>query len=745
MKRLLPDGEISQSDLADLAARTAAQHNLEHYDYGRLGGKILATEIQRTAKTSFSQCMEDLKFHKDAHGPSPLISNEAYVFVLRNKKKLDSAIRPARDLDLTFFSLRTLMRAYLLKDAKTGVHIETPQYMFMRVAVGMSKGSVDQAIKVYNDMSQRYYVHATPTLFNSATNRPQLSSCFLLTMKDDSLEGIFDTFKDISQISKHAGGIGLSVSNIRAEGSRIRGKNGKSNGIVPMLRVLNNISLYVDQCGKRKGSIACYMEPWHADIMAFLELRLPVGAEEARARDLFLAVWIPDLFMERVKSNGLWSLMCPNECPGLQDAYGDEFRALYEKYEAEGSYRRQVKAQDVWMKILTSQVESGLPYICYKDAVNEKNAQKNLGTIRSSNLCTEVVLFSSPEESAVCNLASSCLPQYISEDGTAFDFELLEEKTRQIARNLNRVIDVNYYPLEEARVSNMRHRPTGIGVQGLADVFQKLKMNYDSEEAMTLDAHIFETIYYAALDESCTISQEEGPYESFQGSPASQGQLQFDLWGKTDDVYAKGRIGKMRWESLKSKIKEKGLRNSCMISPMPTASTSQIMNSYVQCFHPIPSVLYQRRTIAGDYLLVCPNFVDDMHYAGAWTPEVREKLQVTSGRVDDPRVADLIPAAIRARYKSVWDMKQKHVVDHALARAPFIDQTQSMELWVQNPDTQKLTNMQMYCWRNGLKTGIYYLRSQSKAKSIQFAIPATAKAAASAVVEEEEECLNCGS
>ena len=503
-----------------------------------------------------------------------------------------------------------------------------------------------------------------------------------------------------------------------------------------MLRVLNNISIYVDQGGgKRKGSIATYIEPWHADIMAFLELRLPVGADEARARDLFLALWVPDLFMERVRDGELWSLMCPDECPGLQDAYGAQFRELYEKYEAEGRYKKQVPAQQIWMKILTSQVESGLPYICYKDSVNEKSAQKNLGTIRSSNLCTEVVLYSSPDEVAVCNLASLCLPQFIR-DGV-FDFEFLAEKTKQVVKNLNRVIDVNFYPVEEARNSNMRHRPTGIGVQGLSDVFQKLGLAYQSEKAMQLDAHIFETIYYAALEQSCDLACEEEPYSSFEGSPASQGILQFDMWGKTEEVYQNGRIDKVRWESLKERIRQNGLRNSCLISPMPTASTAQIMNSFVQAFHPIPSVLYQRRTMAGDYLLVCPNFVDDMVAAGAWTPKVQQALQLCSGRVDDHSVASLIPENIRVKYTSVWDMKQKFVVDHALRRAPFVDQTQSMEVWLQQPDTRTLTNLHMYTWKKGLKTGVYYLRTQSKIKSIQFGVNDTQ--------QEEEECLNCGS
>ena len=432
--------------------------------------------------------------------------------------------------------------------------------------------------------------------------------------------------------------------------------------------------------------------------------------------------------------------MCPDECPGLQDAYGDEYKQLYERYEEEKRFKRQVKAQDVWMKILTSQVESGLPYIVFKDHVNRKSAQKNLGTIRSSNLCTEVVLFTSKDETAVCNLASICLPQYIRE-GT-FDFELLYEKTKQVVRNLNRVIDVNYYPTEEARNSNLRHRPTGIGIQGLSDVFQILGMAYQSPESMRLDAFIFETIYYAALESSCELAQDEEPYSSFEGSPASKGILQFDMWNKTEETYKDGRIGKEKWEALKEKIKRHGLRNSCLISPMPTASTSQIMNSYTQAFHPIQSVLYQRRTLAGDYLLICPNFVDEMYYAGAWTPELREKLQIANGRVDDDAVADLIPESIRKKYTSVWDMKQKFVVDHAISRAPYIDQTQSMELWLQSPNTKTLTNMHFYSWKNGLKTGCYYLRSQSKIKSIKFSIDATTK---KKVDDDEEECISCGS
>ena len=744
IKRLLPDRAILDEEYADLAARTAASHNLEHHHYGLLGGRILSTYIQSITKPTFSEAAEHLRSHEDDHGASPLINEDVYDFIIRNREAIDSAIRPERDFDLTFFSLRTLTRAYLLKSAKTSKPIETPQYMFMRVAIGICKSSLSDAIQIYNDMSQRLYVHATPTLFNAATNRQQCSSCFLLTVKDDSLQGIFDTFTQISNISKFGGGIGLSVSNVRGKGSRIRSTNGTSNGLVPMLRVLNNISLYVDQCGKRKGSIAVYLEPWHSDTLDFLDLRLPVGSEELRTRDLFLALWVPDLFMERVRDGKKWSLMCPDECPGLQDAHSEEFRELYESYEAAGKYKRQVDAQDVWMRILTSQTESGQPYICFKDAVNRKNAQKNLGTIRSSNLCTEVVLFSSPEEVAVCNLASLCLPQYVGAEDGAFDFELLEKKVRQVTRNLNNVIDVNYYPVEEARNSNQRHRPIGIGVQGLADALQKMKMAYESDEAKKMDAEIFEVIYFAALDESCELAKVHGPYSSFEGSPASEGVLQFDMWERTQQVYSEGRIGEERWEALKAKIKTHGLRNSCLISPMPTASTAQIMGSYAQAFHPINSVIMQRRTLAGDYLLICPTFVDDMIGAEAWTPEVREKLILASGRVDDPLVSGLIPDHIRKNYTSVWDMKQRHVVQHAVHRGCFVDQTQSMELWLAEPTTKVLTNMHFFSWRNGLKTGIYYLRGQSKAKSIQFSVGEPSSSAGQPPAEEDE-CLNCGS
>lgn len=747
VKRLMPDGTISAFDYADLAARTAASHNLTHYDYGLLGGKILATFIQSDTSPTFGEAVERLYHHEDSHGHCPLVSKETYDFVMEHRAELDSTVRPERDLDLSFFSIRTLTRAYLLKDAASGRFIETPQYLFLRVAVGICKGSLEQAVRVYHDMSQRYYVHATPTLFNSGTPRPQLSSCYLLTMKEDSLDGIFDTFKSISRISRYAGGIGISISNVRACGSRIRGSNGTSNGLVPLLRVLNNISVYVDQSGKRKGSIATYLEPWHADILEFLELRLPVGSEELRCRDLFTALWVPSLFMERVQSGGMWSLMCPNECPGLQDSYGEAFNELYTKYEREGRFKRQVKAQDVWMKILTSQVESGMPYLLYKDHVNEKNAQKNLGTIRSSNLCTEVVLFTSKDETAVCNLASICLPQYIRRGGDGpptFDFDLLEEKTRQVVRNLNRVIDINFYPTEEAKRSNMRHRPTGIGVQGLSDCFQILDLDsYECDDAMMLDMHIFETIYFAALTESCNLAQEQGPYSSFEGSPASKGLLQFDLWDKTEHTYSNGRIGSLRWEELKDRIRRFGLANSCLISPMPTASTSQIMNSFVQAFHPIPSVLYQRRTQAGDYLLICPNFVDDMIREGAWTPEVQERLQICDGRLDDPRIGDLVPERLKTKYRSVWAMRQKAVVDHSVIRAPFIDQTQSLELWMEKPDTKTLTNMHFYSHKKGLKTSIYYLRTQSKIKSLKFNIGEQQQQ--QQAVEEEEECLNCGS
>ena len=701
---------------------------------------MFALQLQRSVGLSFSENIRRLHAHQDRSGPSPLVSDDLFAMVEADGDRLDEAVRPERDFDLTYFGLRTLHRTYFLRDAISGKVVETPQYLFMRVALGICGGDVETAIQTYDDMSSRLYTHATPTLFNSGTRRPQLSSCFLLQMQSDSIDGIMDTLKQCAKISKHAGGIGLSLHNIRAQGSRIRGTNGTSNGLVPLHRVLNQLSLYVDQGGgKRKGSIACYLEPWHADIEDWIQLRLPVGSEEARARDLFYALWIPDLFMKRVQNNEPWTLMCPDQCPGLDECWGDEFEELYRKYERDGKGVRTIKSQDLWFRILTSQVETGLPYMLYKDACNRKSNQQHLGTIKSSNLCTEIVEYTSPDEVAVCNLASICLPQYVSSG--KFNFELLEKIVRRATRNLDRVIDVNYYPLPEAQHSNEKHRPVGLGVQGLADVFQRMELPYDSDEALKLDSHIFETIYYAAVSESCEIAKEKGFYPSFPGSPASEGKLQFDLWGKTEEVYTTGIVGREKWEALKAEVVEHGLRNSLLTAPMPTASTSQIMGSFTQAFHPIPSLLYQRRTQSGDFMLCCPAFIDAMEKRGLWTQETQEAVLRAQGRIDDPALEAIVPDDLKKLYQSVWTTKQKWVVDHALSRAPFIDQSQSLELFVEKPTTKILTSMHFYTWRKGLKTGLYYLRSRAKTHSINFSVTNTT----TSTDQTTTECISCGS
>ena len=716
-------------------ARLAAANSVDHPDYDKLAAKIFSQMIQKDIPFSFSDAVKEAYNHKYNGEPCPLVEKNFYNAVQENKDILNEKIIFSRDYLLSYFGIRTLYRSYLLKSNDGQQYYEIPQYMFMRVSVGISLDSngkldVDNALKTYNLMSQLKYTHATPTLFNAGTPRPQLSSCFLLTMKDDSIDGIFDTIKQCAKISKHAGGIGLSTSTIRASGSYIRGTNGHSNGLVPMLRVLNNTSRYVDQGGgKRKGSIAIYLEPWHADIMEFLELKLVTGKEEARARDLFYALWISDLFMQRVRNNEKWSLFCPNKAPGLSDVYGKEFVELYEKYEKEGRYTRQINAQDVWVKIMISQVETGVPYMCYKDPSNEKSNQKNLGTIRSSNLCTEIVEYSSDKEIAVCNLASISLPPFVDDNG-CFDYSEFHEVVKVAVANLNKVIDVNMYPLKEAEYSNLRHRPIGIGVQGLADCLIKMKIVYDSIEGIQTDRKIFEVMYHAAVESSYELAMKNGKYETFDGSPASQGILQFDLWKQTEEVYESGFYGRDAWEDLKDKVKTHGLANSLLIAPMPTATTSQIMNNFTESFSPLPSVLYQRRTLSGDFVLSHPQFVREMIAAELWTKEMQNKIQQQQGCVEN---IPEIPETIRRRYRSVWGMSQKWVIDHAASRAPFICQSQSLNIFMAEPTTSKLTSMHFYAHGKGLKTGMYYLRSQSKAKTIQFG------------VESNEVCESCSS
>lgn len=618
-----------------------------------------------------------------------------------------------RDYEIDFFGFKTLERGYLTKLGKKIV--ERPQQMFLRVALGIHLGDIERAVETYNLMSRKYFIHATPTLFNAGTPRPQMSSCFLLTMRDDSIEGIYDTLKQCAMISKYAGGIGLSVHNIRATDSYIRGTNGSSNGIVPMLRVYSDTARYVDQGGgKRKGSFAIYLEPWHADIFEFLDLKKNHGKEEARARDLFYALWTPDLFMERVEANGDWSLFCPNEAPGLCDAYGDDFRALYERYEREGRARRTVRAQELWAAVVSSQVETGVPYMLYKDAINRKSNQKNLGTIRSSNLCCEIVEYTSPDEVAVCNLASLNLSKFVKRgDGSApsFDLDELVRVTKVVVRNLNRVIDLNFYPLEEARRSNMRHRPVGLGVQGLADAFMLMRLPFDSAGARRLNRDIFEAMYFGAVTASVELAREEGAYETFPGSPASQGQLQFDMWGVEPS-------DRWDWASLKAKVQEHGMRNSLLVAPMPTASTSQILGNN-ECHEPYTSNLYTRRTLAGEFTVVNRHMMRDLLSRGLWTDDVRNQIIADQGSLRGVRG---VPDDVKALYKTVWEIKQRVLLDLAADRGAFIDQSQSLNVFMAAPTTPKITAMHFHGWKRGLKTGMYYLRTRPKADAIQFTV-----------------------
>jgi ribonucleoside-diphosphate reductase alpha chain len=637
-----------------------------------------------------------------------LIGDSTIDVIRRHADQLDSAIIYDRDYSFDYFGFKTLERSYLLR--MEGRVVERPQHMLMRAAVGIHGEDIASAIETYHLMSEKWFIHATPTLFNAGTPKPQLSSCFLLSMVDDSIPGIFETLNRCAQISQSAGGIGLSIHNIRATGSYIKGTGGTSNGIIPMLKVFNDTARYVDQGGgKRKGAFAIYLEPWHADIMEFLELKKNHGKEELRARDLFYALWIPDLFMERVKSDGQWSLFCPNECPGLYDTYGGEFEALYHKYEQEGRARKVIRAQELWNSIITSQIETGTPYMLYKDAANKKSNQKNLGTIRSSNLCTEIMEYTSPDEVAVCNLASIALPKFV-EDGT-FNFDKLIEITRVVTRNLNRVIDINYYPIPEARNSNMRHRPIGIGVQGLADAFILMGHAFDSPEARQLNKDIFEAIYFGAVTESNAIAEREGHYESFPGSPASQGQLQYDLWGVEPST-------RWDWAGLKAKIKQHGLRNSLLLAPMPTASTSQILGNN-ECIEPYTSNIYTRRTLSGEYIVVNKHLLNDLIRLNLWDEDMKEMLIASNGSIQH---IPGIPAELKERYKTVWEISQKALIDMAADRGAFICQSQSLNLFVESPNMGKLSSMHFYAWQKGLKTGMYYLRGKAAVDPIKFTL-----------------------
>lgn len=711
----LYDG-VTTSELDNLAAEVCASLTVRHPDYAILAARIAISNLHKTTSQSFSNTMKRLYTYVNPKtgGNAQLIDTEVYGIIKKNAAHLDEAVDYKRDFGYDYFGFKTLEKSYLIRlDGKV---VERPQHMLMRVAVGIHKEDIPSVIETYNLLSERWFTHATPTLFNAGTPKPQLSSCFLLTMKDDSIDGIYDTLKQCAKISQSAGGIGLSIHHVRAKGSYIKGTNGVSNGIVPMLRNFDMTARYVDQGGgKRKGSFAIYLEPWHADIKDFLELKRNHGKEEMRARDLFYALWIPDLFMKRVEQNEDWSLFCPNEAPGLSDCHGEEFERLYEKYEREGRARETIKAQELWFEVLESQIETGTPYMLYKDSANGKSNQKNLGTIKSSNLCTEIIEYTAPDEVAVCNLASLALPKFVQagKDGKLyFDHERLYEITKVATKNLNKVIDVNYYPVEEARRSNFRHRPIGLGIQGLADAFIMLRMPFDSEEARGLNEDIFETIYFAAVETSMELAKIQGTYETYEGSPASKGILQFDMWGVTP------KSGRWNWSGLKEKVKKYGMRNSLLVAPMPTASTSQILGNN-ECFEPYTSNLYTRRTLSGEFIMVNKHLMKDLINLGLWNDNMRNRLISTNGSVLN---VPGIPQNIKDLYKTVWEISQKVIIDMAADRGAYICQSQSMNIFMQDPNFGKLTSMHFYAWKKGLKTGMYYLRSQAATAAIKFTL-----------------------
>ncbi|KAI9734812.1 MAG: ribonucleotide-diphosphate reductase subunit rnr1 [Cirrosporium novae-zelandiae] len=703
---------ITTVELDNLAAETAAYMTVTHPDYAILAARIAVSNLHKQTKKQFSAVISDLYYYVNpkTSKPAPMISEETYQTVMKHADELNSTIVYDRDFSYQYFGFKTLERSYLLKI--NGKVAERPQQMIMRVAVGIHGEDIEKAIETYNLMSQRYFTHASPTLFNAGTPNAQLASCFLVDMKDDSIEGIYDTLKTCALISKTAGGIGLNVHRIRATGSYIAGTNGTSNGLIPMLRVYNNTARYVDQGGnKRPGAFAIYLEPWHPDVFEFVELRKNHGKEEVRARDLFYALWIPDLFMKRVEKNENWTLMCPNECPGLADVYGDEFEALYESYEREGKGRKTIKAQKLWYAILEAQTETGNPFMLYKDACNRKSNQKNLGTIRSSNLCTEIVEYSAPDEVAVCNLASIALPTFVDIENATYDFKKLHDVTQVLVRNLNKVIDVNHYPVPEARNSNMRHRPIAVGVQGLADAFLALRYPFESPEARKLNTQIFETIYHAALTESVEIAKVDGTYSSYEGSPVSQGILQYDMWNVTPtDLWD--------WDELKAKIAKHGVRNSLLVAPMPTASTSQILG-FNECFEPYTTNIYYRRVLAGEFQLVNPWLLKDLVDLGLWDENMKNRLIANGGSIQD---IPSIPADLKALYKTVWEISQRTVLQMAADRGAFIDQSQSLNIHIKQPTMGKITSMHFAGWKLGLKTGMYYLRTMAAAAPIQFTV-----------------------
>lgn len=703
---------VHTTELDNLAAETAATLTVRHPDYALLASRIAVSNLHKNTEKSFSKTMELLYNYVDPKSgeKAGMIAQDVYEIIQKNAELLDSTIIYDRDYNFDYFGFKTLEKSYLLKiDGKTA---ERPQHMYMRVSIGIHKNDIQAAIETYNLLSEGWFTHATPTLFNAGTPKPQMSSCFLLTMKDDSIEGIYDTLKQCAKISQSAGGIGLSIHNIRAKGSYIKGTNGTSNGIVPMLRVFNDTARYVDQGGgKRKGSFAIYLEPWHDDIFEFLDLRKNHGKEELRARDLFLALWICDLFMKRVEADQMWTLFCPNEAPGLSDVYGDEFEALYIKYEQEGRGRRSIKARDLWSAILDAQIETGTPYILYKDAANEKSNQKNLGTIKSSNLCTEIMEYTSAEEVAVCNLASIALPKFVT-DEKKFDFESLFKVTYVATKNLNKIIDHNYYPVPEARYSNMRNRPIGLGVQGLADTFVKLRFPFDSPEAKALNKDIFETIYFAALTASKDLAKEFGPYETYPGSPISKGIFQFDMWNVKPS-------NRWEWDVLREEVMKYGVRNSLLVAPMPTASTAQILGNN-ECFEPFSSNMYVRNVLSGTYPVVNKYLLNDLVSLGLWNETMKNKIMAHNGSIQN---IEEIPDNIKALYKTVWEIKQKDLIDMAADRGAFIDQSQSLNVFIDQPNHAKLTSMHFYGWKAGLKTGMYYMRTKPASQAIKFTVP----------------------
>jgi len=704
---------VTTVELDNLAAEIAATMTTKHPDYAILAARIVVANLHKETKKVFSEVVQDLR-NIISHGrPAPMISEFHYKIIMKNADRLNSAIIYDRDFSYQYFGIKTLERSYLLKiDGKV---VERPQHMLMRVAVGIHGEDIEAAIETYNMLSEKLFTHASPTMFNAATPRPQLSSCFLLTMASDSIEGIYDTLKRCALISKSAGGIGLNIHCIRSTGSYIGGTNGTSNGLVPMLRVFNNTARYVDQGGnKRPGAFAIYLEPWHADIFAFLDLRKNHGKEEQRARDLFLALWVPDLFMKRVKEYGDWCLMCPNESPGLADCWGEEFENLYMRYEAEGKYRKKVKAQDLWKAIVESQIETGTPYMLYKDACNRKTNHQNLGTIKCSNLCTEIVEYSSPDEVAVCNLASIAVNQFVDKEKKTYDFNGLKKITKIATKNLNKIIDVNYYPVEEAKYSNLRHRPIGIGVQGLADAFILMRYPFESPEAQLLNKQIFETIYYAAMEASCELAEKEGPYETYQGSPVSKGIFQYDMWGvKPTDLHD--------WSVLKSKVKAHGVRNSLLLAPMPTASTAQILgnNEGIEAY---TSNIYSRRVLSGEFQVVNQHLLRDLTELDLWDDDMKNQLIASNGSIQN---IEEIPDDIKALYKTVWEISQKTVLNMAADRGAFIDQSQSLNVHMADANMAKLSSMHFHGWQIGLKTGMYYLRTKAAANAIQFTVDKT--------------------